>query len=110
MAYQSNTWHTDLTYEAEPPKAAILRAIQVPEAGGDTCWLSLYAAYESLSPAMRDIVAGLTAVHNIVNSMPHDFLDKDWAPRQLEQMRKTSPPSSTRWSAPTRKRAGAASS
>jgi taurine dioxygenase len=91
MAYQSNTWHTDLTYEAEPPKASILRALKVPDAGGDTLWLNLCAAYEALSPPLREFVTGLTAVHNIVNSMPEDFLDQAWAAGQLERMRKTSP-------------------
>ena len=72
MAYQSNTWHTDLTYEAEPPLASILHGIVIPEAGGDTMWNNLYAAYEGLSEPMRDFVDGLTAVHNIVSSMPAD--------------------------------------
>ncbi len=91
MAYQSNTWHTDLTYEAEPPKASILRAVQVPDAGGDTLWLNLCAAYEALSPPLREFVTGLTAIHNIVTSMPEDFLDQEWAASQLQRMRQTSP-------------------
>jgi len=92
MAYQSNTWHTDLTYEAEPPMASILRAVEVPDAGGDTMWLNLYAAYESLSAPFREFVCGLTAVHNIVRSMPLDFTDRAEAPRQLERMQETTPP------------------
>ncbi len=92
MAYQSNTWHTDLTYEAEPPMASVLRAVEVPEAGGDTMWLNLYAAYDALSAPFQKFVSGLTAVHNIVASMPSDFTDQPYAARQLTRMQETSPP------------------
>lgn len=92
MAYQSNTWHTDLTYEAIPPKASILRAIEVPEAGGDTMWNNLYAAYEALSPRMQDIVDGLTAVHFIAVSMPADFLEQKWSGKQVTRFHDVTPP------------------
>ncbi len=92
MAYQSNQWHTDLTYAAEPPTASILHAVHVPEAGGDTMWNNLYAAYENLSPAIREFVDDLTAVHNIVTSMPADFMEQSWAANQLERMQKATPP------------------
>jgi len=92
MAYQSNQWHTDLTYSAEPPMASILRGVDVPEAGGDTMWNNLYAAYEGLSSPLCDFVDDLTAVHNIVTSMPTDFVEQTWAPDQLKRMQKTTPP------------------
>lgn len=92
MAYQSNTWHTDLTYEAEPPLASILHGLVIPEAGGDTMWNNLYAAYEGLSAPMRAFVDGLTAVHNIVSSMPVDFMEQNWAPKQLERLQEITPP------------------
>lgn len=92
MAYQSNTWHTDLTYEARPPMASILHGIEIPAAGGDTMWNNLYAAYEGLSPQMRTFVDDLTAVHNIVASMPPDFMDQSWAPKQLERLQQKTPP------------------
>lgn len=92
MAYQSNTWHTDLTYEAEPPLASILHGVVIPEAGGDTMWNNLYAAYEGLSERMREFVQGLTAVHNIVSSMPVNFMEQNWAPKQLERLQDITPP------------------
>jgi len=91
MAYQSNTWHTDLTYEANPPMASILRGIEIPEAGGDTMWNNLYAAYEGLSAPLRKMADGLTAIHNIVTSMPADFMDQSWAPKQLERLQQITP-------------------
>ncbi len=92
MAYQSNQWHTDLTYSANPPLASILYGVIVPEAGGDTMWNNLYAAYESLSPQLQAFVGSLTAVHNIVISMPSDFMSQSWAPDQLKRMQEVTPP------------------
>ena len=92
MAYQSNTWHTDLTYSAEPPMASILYGVTVPEAGGDTMWNNLYAAYEGLSPRMRAFVEDLTATHNIVTSMPANFMEQNWAPDQLKRLQEMTPP------------------
>ncbi len=60
-----NFWHTDVTWRAEPSLGSILRAIEVPAVGGDTLFASMEAAYEALSPAMKDWVCTLTAVHDI---------------------------------------------
>ena len=57
-------WHSDVSCEAEPPMGSILRLTQVPPSGGDTLFLSMYAAYDALSDRMKDFVAGLTASHD----------------------------------------------
>ncbi|MBJ19471.1 MAG: taurine dioxygenase [bacterium] len=56
-------WHTDITFEPDPPKASVLRAIEVPEAGGDTMWASMEAAYDGLSDTMQHLLSGLSAIH-----------------------------------------------
>jgi taurine dioxygenase len=91
MAYQSNTWHTDLTYEAVPPMASILRAIEVPEAGGDTMWNNLYLAYEGLSARMQAFFDDMTAIHFIAMSMPANFLEQKWAGKQVERFHEKTP-------------------
>jgi len=58
-----NRWHTDVTAAVNPPAASILRASVVPEYGGDTTWTNLVAAYEGLSPAVRELIDGLRAEH-----------------------------------------------
>ncbi|HZP28527.1 MAG TPA: TauD/TfdA family dioxygenase [Acidimicrobiia bacterium] len=65
----ADEWHSDNTFMAKPPMASILRAAQLPEVGGDTCFASMYAAYDALSPALRSLVDGLRAVHDITKPM-----------------------------------------
>ena len=47
----------------------------MPAVGGDTCFASMYAAYEGLSPAMREFVDGLTAVHDITKPLKKAIRD-----------------------------------
>jgi taurine dioxygenase len=60
----ADAWHSDVTFQQRPPMGSILRAVAVPEAGGDTMWASMYAAYEALSDAMQRLLSGLRAVHD----------------------------------------------
>jgi len=56
-------WHTDVSCDAEPPMASMLRLHTVPEYGGDTLFCSMYAAYDALSRPMKEFLKTLTAVH-----------------------------------------------
>ena len=56
-------WHSDTTYLERPPMATMLLAREVPDAGGDTLWTSMYAAYETLSPGLQQMLDGLRAVN-----------------------------------------------
>lgn len=58
-------WHSDTTSLEKPPIATALRAVEVPLFGGDTCWSSMYAAWDALSEPMQQMLDGLTAVHTI---------------------------------------------
>jgi len=57
-------WHSDVSSESEPPGLSMLRMEVVPSAGGDTLFANMYAAYESLSPAMQHFLETLTAKHD----------------------------------------------
>ena len=61
---QGLDWHTDVTFVKRPPMGSILRAVVVPPAGGDTLFADQRAAFEDLSPAFRDFLFGLSAVHD----------------------------------------------
>lgn len=58
------SWHADSTYFESPPAAVVMRAVTVPEFGGDTGFLSMYAAYETLSPRLREMLDSLQVVHS----------------------------------------------
>ncbi len=53
---KADLWHTDVAFLAEPPDVAVLSMQDTPELGGDTLWLSLYAAYDALSAPLRGFV------------------------------------------------------
>lgn len=65
----ADAWHSDNTFMAMPPMGSVLKAVMVPEVGGDTCWANSVAAYESLSPAIRNMIDGLTAIHDITKPL-----------------------------------------
>ncbi len=69
-------WHTDVTFSPTPPAASVLVADESPAAGGDTLWADLRGSYAALSPALRELVDGLEAVHRISPlaywGFPHD--------------------------------------
>jgi len=57
-------WHTDMSYLADPPKASMLYALELPPSGGDTGFVSMYAAYEALPAALKQRVASLRVKHD----------------------------------------------
>lgn len=65
----ADVWHSDNTFMAQPPMGSILKAERLPVVGGDTCFASMYAAYEALSEPMRELVDGLTAVHDLTRPL-----------------------------------------
>jgi alpha-ketoglutarate-dependent sulfate ester dioxygenase len=60
---RSDSWHTDVTFVAEPPAFSILRPITLPEYGGTTAWANTAAAYHRLPAPLRLLAESLRAVH-----------------------------------------------
>ena len=60
---RADVWHTDVTWSEQPPLCSVLKMVTCPTAGGDTMFSNQYLVYEALSAPMRELVAGLTAVH-----------------------------------------------
>lgn len=65
----ADEWHTDLTFREDPAVLSVLQLKKAPPVGGDTLWTSLYAAYDELSPPMKSLCDGLTALHD---ALPHN--------------------------------------
>ena len=58
------TWHTDMSYLEQPPKASILYALEVPPAGGNTYFCNMYRAYESLREDLKRRIATMSQKHD----------------------------------------------
>jgi taurine dioxygenase len=57
-------FHTDYTFHTEVPDVAVLRAVVVPERGGDTMWANTCDAYDALSVPLQAFLGGLDAFHS----------------------------------------------
>ena len=88
----SNEWHIDLSYTYDPPLAAILRAVEIPHRGGDTMWVNLYKAYDTLSDKMKEIVEGLTAFHDVTKTYRREDLQREKGTDQYAHSLRTTPP------------------
>jgi taurine dioxygenase len=92
MLRLANSWHEDLSYTYDPPLAAILRAVTVPSRGGDTMWVNLYKAYDTLSDRMKSIVEDLSAWHDVTKTYRRQELHmKGGAEQYAKTLAKTPP-------------------
>lgn len=57
-------WHTDMSYLPDPPKASALYAIEVPPAGGDTSFCTMYGAWDALPEDLRARVLNIRVKHD----------------------------------------------
>lgn len=63
-------WHTDSSFREVPSKGSILHGIETTNAGGNTLFANMYAAYEGLGDAMKRRIEGRHVIHD------HDFIIK----------------------------------
>ncbi|KAJ9148396.1 Taurine catabolism dioxygenase TauD/TfdA [Pleurostoma richardsiae] len=59
-------WHSDVSYEQQPPGTTFLYVFEKPETGGDTLFADAVEAYNRLSPAFQERLHGLKAVHSAI--------------------------------------------
>lgn len=78
-------WHSDNTYMPNPPLGSILRAVEMPDVGGDTCFANMYKAYEELSEPMRALLDGLEAAHDLTYTLIR-AIDEGLAREHLDTM------------------------
>ncbi len=81
-------WHADMTYVEVPPKAAMLHSLEVPppEAGGNTYFANMFAAYETLPADLKKAAEGRIAVHD-ASTNSAGMLRKGY--RQVTDVRQT---------------------
>jgi len=64
LPQEDQQFHVDYSFSTEIPDLAVLHAEVIPPNGGDTMWANAGAAYDALSPRMREFLDGLTALHD----------------------------------------------
>ncbi|MBO6782759.1 MAG: TauD/TfdA family dioxygenase [Alphaproteobacteria bacterium] len=57
-------WHTDMAYIELPPAASLLYALEIPDSGGETSFMNMYAALDSLPDELREAVRGKQLNHD----------------------------------------------
>ncbi|KAK4139162.1 uncharacterized protein C8A04DRAFT_16104 [Dichotomopilus funicola] len=62
----SVAWHSDVSYEQQPPGTTFLYVLDRPETGGDTLFVDAAEAYRRLSPLFQERLHGLKANHSAV--------------------------------------------
>lgn len=76
-----NVWHADVTWREKPALGSVLRAVEVPQAGGDTCFADMAAAYDFLPEQVKARIEGRVAVHDL--TLPFGI---GMAPDRLKEM------------------------
>jgi len=61
-------WHTDSSFREIPSKGSILHGIEITNAGGNTLFANMYAAYDALSEQMKKRIEGKWVIHD------HDYI------------------------------------
>jgi taurine dioxygenase len=61
---RATDWHTDSTYEDEPPILAILHAKEIPSEKGGTMFADMRAAYDALASTMKERLSDLVGLHS----------------------------------------------
>ncbi|EDP58013.1 TauD/TfdA family dioxygenase [Vibrio sp. AND4] len=79
-------WHTDLTWRENPSKGAILHAKHVPDAGGDTIWVSMTSVFDALDDAIKMKLRNLSATHSLTafEDVDEEVIELDWHHRLRE--------------------------
>jgi taurine dioxygenase len=60
-------WHSDVTYQDEPPIFSVLKACRIPDVGGDTLWADMRVAYQRLPESIKTLISGLHAEHTLAH-------------------------------------------
>ncbi len=65
-----SNWHIDTGYVPSPPAYTALRAVEIPQAGGETLFADQYRALDTLPAVLRDRVQNRTMTHVVTGVTP----------------------------------------
>ena len=56
-------WHSDLSWQIDPPLGSILHCLKTPSTGGNTGFINMASVYRELSGRLKTVVEDLEGVH-----------------------------------------------
>ncbi|WP_313303385.1 TauD/TfdA family dioxygenase [Diaphorobacter sp.] len=74
-------WHSDGSWQANPPLGSLLYAVEIPPVGGDTMFADMYRAYDNLSDTFKLMLEGLEAEHSLAAAVLRTSYAKEYAGR-----------------------------
>lgn len=66
------SWHSDWSFQEQPPAATILHAKIIPPTGGDTLYADGYAAFAALDTDEQQYLKTLTGIHSARRPYSHE--------------------------------------
>lgn len=82
----TDSWHTDVTFMTNYPKASILRALHIPPYGGTTIWANTATAYEALPAPLKALADAAWAIHS--NDYDTNYYKFDSRKEEISSFRK----------------------
>lgn len=56
-------WHSDLSWQNDPPLGSILHCLKTPTAGGNTGFINMATVYDELSSDLKESIGQLEGIH-----------------------------------------------
>jgi taurine dioxygenase len=84
-------FHSDAMGQPEPENGALLRCVETPAGGGDTCWANMYRAYETLPESIQTTLDGLCAVNDFAKPLALKVAVGAFSPEVLAEVRAQHP-------------------
>ena len=74
------SWHSDWSFQENPPSATLLHSKIIPPIGGETLFLNTQKAYDDLSTSIKNKINNLKVIHSAARPYADDgfyALEKD---------------------------------
>ncbi len=82
----AENWHSDWSFQANPPAGTCLYGINIPPIGGDTLFANQHAALEAMPTDLRSRLEGRQAIHSAKRAYAPDgaYGEHDTAKRSMD--------------------------
>jgi taurine dioxygenase len=82
----AENWHSDWSFQANPPAGTCLYGIVIPPVGGDTLFANQHAALDAIPRSMRAKLEGKMAIHSAKRAYAPDgaYGEKDRSARSMD--------------------------